>query len=37
MGKEEQKTNNRVRIGILIASLVFGVAWAVIMILIGKN
>jgi hypothetical protein len=37
MGKEPQATNNRVRLGILIASLVFGVAWAVIMILIGKN
>jgi len=37
MGKEQQPTNNRVRVGIIIASLIFGVAWAVIMILIGKN
>ena len=37
MGTEEQKTNNRVRIGILIASVIFGLAWGIIMILIGKN
>jgi hypothetical protein len=37
VGKEPQPTNNRVRVGIIIASLIFGVAWAVIMILIGKN
>jgi len=37
MGKEQEPTNNRVRVGILIASVVFGVVWAVIMILIGKN
>jgi len=37
MAKEPQPTNNRVRVGIIIASLIFGVAWAVIMILIGKN
>jgi len=37
MGKELQPTNNRVRVGIIIASLIFGVAWAVIMILIGKD
>ena len=37
MGKEPQPTNNRVRVGIIIASLIFGVAWAVIMILIGKD
>ena len=37
MGNEEHKTHNRVRIGILIASVVFGLAWGIIMILIGKN
>lgn len=37
MGEKEQPPNNRVKIGILIASLIFGVAWAVVTILIGKN
>ena len=37
MGNELQPTNNRVRAGIIIASVIFGLAWAVIMILIGKD
>jgi len=37
MGTEQQPTNNRVMVGIIIASVVFGVAWAIIMILIGKT
>ena len=34
---QQQPPNNRVKIGILIASLIFGVAWAVVTILLGKN
>ncbi len=37
MGQKQETPNNRVKIGILIASLIFGVAWAVVTILIGKN
>ena len=37
MGKEQQPPNNRVRVGILIASVIFGVAWAVVTLLVGKN
>ena len=37
MATEKQPPSNRVKIGILIASLVFGVAWAVVTILLGKN
>jgi hypothetical protein len=37
MGAEQQPPNNRVRIGILIASILFGVAWAVITLLLGKE
>jgi hypothetical protein len=35
--KEQPPPNNRVRIGILIASVLFGVAWAVITLLLGKE
>jgi hypothetical protein len=35
--KEQPPSNSRVRIGILIASLLFGVAWAVITLLLGKE
>jgi hypothetical protein len=37
MAEKEQPPNNRVRIGILIASVLFGVAWAVITLLLGKE
>jgi hypothetical protein len=37
MASEPQPPNNRVRIGILIASLIFGVVWAVVTLLLGKE
>jgi hypothetical protein len=37
MAEKEQPPNNRVRISILIASVLFGVAWAVITLLLGKE
>jgi hypothetical protein len=37
MGAKEQPPDNRVRIGILLASIIFGVAWAVITLLLGKE
>jgi hypothetical protein len=37
MATEKQPPNNRMRIGILLASILFGVAWAVISLLLGKE
>ena len=33
----QQPLNNRVRIGILVASILFGVAWAIVSVLLSKN
>jgi len=37
MSAEQQPSNNRIRIGIVLASILFGVAWAVITLLFGKE
>ena len=37
MSAKQQPPNNRVRIGILIASILFGVAWAIVSVLLSKN
>ncbi len=37
MATEPQPPSNRVRIGIIIASLILGVAWAVISLLLGPE
>ena len=37
MSAEQQPPNNRVRIGILLVSILLGVAWAVITVLLAKN
>ena len=37
MSAEQQPPNNRIRIGIVLASILFGVAWAVITLLFGKE
>ena len=37
MSAEPQPPNNRIRIGIIVASILFGVAWAVVTLLLGKE
>jgi hypothetical protein len=37
MSAEQKPPDNRIRIGIVLASILFGVAWAVITLLLGKD